>query len=411
MLPAFRIVFYPLSVSSSRRTPERMHLSTASLFRNTCFFRSFDVHSEIGPFPPFMRVQNESIRGMVVRTAPYERSLRGPLSDPFIFSGGLMHTFSSLERLVWFHEQVRKELYPTATALAERFECSPRTAKRIIAFLRDRLHAPLEHDVSRRGYRYADPKFSLAFFEVTQEELLSLLVARGLLEPSAGGAVSRAFRDFSRRLAALSSELGLGPERIEACFSTVWPGFAPAEETTFRNVLKGMLDCKVLDFTYRSPLNDLPEHRTVEPHHLQHYLGSWVLLARCRTRNDWRRFCLSRMELPFVREEAFQTRSADEWKPLVCESFGLFQGGTITEAVLRFNRFRAAWIKEQIWHPNQKIRELPDGGLELRLPVSDLREIKLRVLQYGADVEVLAPEELRREVVEEIGRMTKIYKL
>jgi len=55
------------------------------------------------------------------------------------------------------------------------------------------------------------------------------------------------------------------------------------------------------------------------------------------------------------------------------------------------------------------MKPLPGGGLELTLPVADLREIKLRVLQFGADVEVVEPEALRREIRDEIDKMMKIY--
>ena len=67
------------------------------------------------------------------------------------------------------------------------------------------------------------------------------------------------------------------------------------------------------------------------------------------------------------------------------------------------------WIREQVWHPAQKMENLPDGGLRLVLPVADFREVKLRILQFGADVEVIEPKELRDEVKEEIGKMAKIY--
>jgi predicted DNA-binding transcriptional regulator YafY len=77
--------------------------------------------------------------------------------------------------------------------------------------------------------------------------------------------------------------------------------------------------------------------------------------------------------------------------------------------VLRFTPFRARWIKEQLWHPDQKMIALDDGGLELRLPVTDFREIKMKILQFGADVVVVAPEALREEVVAEIRRMREIY--
>jgi predicted DNA-binding transcriptional regulator YafY len=55
------------------------------------------------------------------------------------------------------------------------------------------------------------------------------------------------------------------------------------------------------------------------------------------------------------------------------------------------------------------VEEQPDGSLILRFVVTDFREVKLRILQYGADVEVLAPEALREEVRKEIVRMVKLY--
>ena len=320
-----------------------------------------------------------------------------------------MGSFVLLERLLWLHDQTRRGLFPNAHRLAVQFEIDPRTAKRTIAFLRDRLRAPLEYDPARRGYRYLDPGFHLPFLSPTQEEILAILMARKLLSPAAGGAISRAIQEFSRKLFGFTSSFGLSMERIEGSFSASWPGYAPAEPAIFHRVLTSLLENRLLRFSYRSPLE--PEHveRTVEPHHFHHYLGSWVLTAWCLDRQDWRKFFLSRMSAPQVLEQRFASRSPEQWSRLVDESFGLFQGSERTEAVLRFSSFRARWIREQEWHPDQAMTDLPDGGLELRLPVADLREIKLKVLQFGADVEVLAPEELRREVVEEIGRMGRLY--
>jgi predicted DNA-binding transcriptional regulator YafY len=42
--------------------------------------------------------------------------------------------------------------------------------------------------------------------------------------------------------------------------------------------------------------------------------------------------------------------------------------------------------------------------------VADLREVKREVLKYGGQVEVLSPVALRKEVWEEIEKVTKIYR-
>lgn len=102
-------------------------------------------------------------------------------------------------------------------------------------------------------------------------------------------------------------------------------------------------------------------------------------------------------------------RPKEEWTYQLQNNFGIFQGQKSIQVVLRFSPFRARWIREQVWHPEQKIRELADGGLDLELPVADFREIKMRILSFGADVEVLSPDELRLEVAQEIKKMQGLY--
>ena len=149
--------------------------------------------------------------------------------------------------------------------------------------------------------------------------------------------------------------------------------------------------------------------RLAEPHHLQHYMASWVLIARCRLRNDWRKLYLARMSDFSIQQESFVPRPPDQWQHLLEGAFGIFQAPETVTVALRFNPFRARWIREQHWHPDQTITHLDDGGLELSFPVADFREVKLKILQFGADVEVVAPEELRREVQEEVEKMVKLY--
>ena len=315
-----------------------------------------------------------------------------------------------LERYYWFDRQVRAGRFPNANILAEHFEISTKTAQRNIEFIRDRLGAPLEYSAGPRGYRYSDDSFILPSFQVSQEELVSILLARDLLSASAGGLISQAINSFGRKLFATMGHMGFTGDKLRDAFSAVWNGYSPSQADTFRIVLSGLLGNRVLGCRYTSPASGLQKKRTIEPHHLQHYMGSWVLIAWCRLRQDWRKFFLSRMSHAALAPDSFDPRSKSEWKPLIQTSFGIFQGGSPAPVVLRFNAFRARWIREQIWHPDQKMEGLPDGGLRLSFPVSDFREVKMKILQFGADVEVIEPDELRKQVQEEIEKMTGIYK-
>jgi predicted DNA-binding transcriptional regulator YafY len=314
------------------------------------------------------------------------------------------------ERYYWFDRQVRRGVFPNAATLARRFEISAKTAQRTIDYMRDKLAAPLEYDGHRKGYFYTVSGFTLRPFEVSQNELLAVLLAQNLLSGSAGGVISRSIRSFGRKLFAATGAMGLSEERIGEAFSAVWHGFAPAEAETFRTVADALVQRQRLAFHYFAPSTNERTERLVEPHHLQHYMGGWVLLARCLERDGWRKFHLGRMREVRLAAQPFTPRPPSEWQGELSGAFGIFQGGAPVRVVLRFNSFRARWVRDELWHAEQRVEELPDGALLLSFPVADFREVKLRILQFGADVEVVEPLELRREVAQEIGRMGELYR-
>lgn len=319
-----------------------------------------------------------------------------------------MGDFLYLERFRWFDQELRKERFPNAADLAGRFEISHRQAKRTLTHFRDRFGAPIDYDRRRRGYHYRDDSFELPRLPATQEELLAVLLAHKLLRQAAGGHISEQIRRFGRKLLARIDHR-LSVETLERAFSADWHGHSPIDAGGFRLVSDALLKRRLLRFGYRSPATGETTRRTVEPHHLQHYQASWVLVAHCRLRGRFRKFYLARMQAPRMLAATFTPRSEDLWRPYCEGAFGIFQGKRHTRVTLQFNPRRARWVREQWWHPRQQIQEQLDGGLTLSFPVADFREVKLEILRFGADCEVLAPEALRQEVAAEIGRMAKIY--
>jgi predicted DNA-binding transcriptional regulator YafY len=320
-----------------------------------------------------------------------------------------MGDFLVFERFVWFDREVRQKQFPNARKLADHFELSRKTAQRNIEFMRDRIMAPLEYDTSKKGYYYLDETYQLPNFPVTQEEILSVLLARNLLSYTAGGLISRAIHRFGKKLFAATGRFGLTQDQMDQAFSAAWHGYAPAQGNLFRQVADALLNGLFIRFTYRSPATGQTTRRLAEPHHLQHYMASWVLIAWCRLRNDWRKLYLARMTDVVIKPETFNPKPADQWRYLLEGAFGIFQSGETVPVVLRFTPFRARWIQEQFWHPDQTITPLDNGGLELSFPVADFREVKLKILQFGADVVVISPDELRQEVQQEIEKMALAY--
>ncbi|MFZ1986121.1 MAG: WYL domain-containing protein [Desulfatitalea sp.] len=320
-----------------------------------------------------------------------------------------MPIFPQLERLFWLHEQAKSSRYPNAARLAAHFEVSTKTAQRDINCLRDRFNAPLEYDSAHKGYHYTVDLYELPCLPASQQEVLCLLTARRLLEQTAGGFISRELEHLREKIFAGAHGIGFTCECAEQAFSAVWSGFSPAQEETFRRAAWALLRHRLLRFDYHSPQTDTITHREVEPHHLLHYNASWVLVAWCRQREAWRNFYLARMNALSTLDQSFDARPENEWRPMLQNAFGLFRGDATTPVTLRFSAFRARWVREQHWHACQAFTELPGGGLELTLPAADFREIKMKILQFGADCEVVAPQALRDDIRSEVAKMAALY--
>jgi predicted DNA-binding transcriptional regulator YafY len=72
----------------------------------------------------------------------------------------------------------------------------------------------------------------------------------------------------------------------------------------------------------------------------------------------------------------------------------MLRGDLVTVRVI-FARALAPYIRERLWHPSQKLRELPDGRVEMTLHVADTLEVRRWILGYGMQAEVVEPVGLR----------------
>jgi len=314
-----------------------------------------------------------------------------------------------LERIVWFHSQIQKGRYPNATSLAERFECDRKTAQRTIDFFRDRLGAPLQYDPSRRGYTLTDPDYQFPATRITETELLALLASRRLLDDARAGTLGDDIAKVSERLGSILSTALPTQTRPETLFSFRWSGMTATDPSIFTTVITALVTTRPITICYRSPRSATCTTRIVEPHHLQNYMGSWHLIAWCRLRNDWRDFHLARMTDLTIGPDPFTPRDESQWRPLLDDTFGIFQNRERFDVTLRFTPERARWVGEEIWHHNQRVTILPSGGLEMTIPVSHEAEILMQILRHGSHVEVVSPDWLRRRVRDEIARMMERY--
>lgn len=307
------------------------------------------------------------------------------------------------ERINWLYERLKCKGFPCRQQFLAQFEVSTSTFKRDLAFLRDRLGAPIDYDPGRQGYFLTDTDFELPSFWFNRSHLLILASICRQLELFV---LSPRITELRSRLMAMLVP-GDGQSLVDI-FSFETVGCATCDNANFDILSDSMLTGRLVSITYRSGGNGEITNREVEPYRLHNYMGAWYLIGFCRERQAPRSFQLSRiLELQVLDERIGAWRfSVEEY---LAGAFGIFKGAELVTVVLHFAPAMARFVNNEFWHRDQEMESLPGGGLRLSLPVADLTEIRMKVLQYGSGVEVVAPEELREQVAAEAVRVAELY--
>lgn len=69
----------------------------------------------------------------------------------------------------------------------------------------------------------------------------------------------------------------------------------------------------------------------------------------------------------------------------------------------------AQWVGHEQWHPEQQLRTLDDGSVEMQLPFTDLTELSMDVLRHGPEVKGVEPVELRQLVAQQLRDALAVY--
>lgn len=319
-----------------------------------------------------------------------------------------LHSRPPLERMMRIHQAIASGKYPNATKLAAEIEVVTKTIHRDIDFMRDRLGLPIEYEGRKYGYYYTEEVSSFPTLQITEGELVALLIAEKALQQYRG-------TNFEKPLVSAFKKMESSlPDTISLNFAD-WD-----QSISFRTSAEPILDLEVFDalakataghrqleLTYRKPGNKQMEARKVDPYHLANINGEWFLFGFDHLRKDIRTFVPARIHAMQPTGETFARPQKFSIEKILRDSFGVHSGQGEFRVVIRFDSFAADYIREKRWHPSQQLHELKEGGLELRLKLSSLGEIQRWVLGWGGSATVLEPPELVRSVRESAERIVR----
>jgi proteasome accessory factor B len=129
-------------------------------------------------------------------------------------------------------------------------------------------------------------------------------------------------------------------------------------------------------------------------------------------RGELRTFALPRIRNVRVSKTKFRRPIDFSIGRFLEQSFGVFARPTKTKHTIRiaFDSFAAQLVQERQWHPSQKVKQLPDGGIELSLTLGNLEEVERWILSWGNHAQVLAPPELKERISKTVSALADTYR-
>lgn len=321
---------------------------------------------------------------------------------------------SQQERIYKIDQLLNNQRVVTIPQFLERLEVSLATFKRDIAYLRDRLNAPITFNRELGGYQFtqqtnAGKRYALPGLWFSSEEIYALLTMQQLLQNLDGyGLLGQHIDPLLSRLHMILDRENIELSDIEQRIKVKNVGFRQFKMEYFPLIATATLQRRKLNINYQARSTDIETQRTVSPQRINYYKGNWYLEAWCHVRNDMRIFSMDCINLLETLNEPCMEAPKEKLEQSE-RSYGIFSGNEIHIATLIFNQSTARWIKAEIWHPDQKQVWLEDGSLKLEVPYSDETEMLMDILRHGANVKVNGPKILADKVKKILSDTIALY--
>ena len=314
----------------------------------------------------------------------------------------------------------------TRKSLAELYEVSEKQMDKDLFLIRHGLRMPLRHVAE--GY-YLERLATLPTLSLSLSEALSLLLAARLGQQMPGvsrsdlaAAIARVEALLPPELVPLVGALSRGEEGAGLRGATLRElqlaiaervrlrlRYCSASGSPPRSQGEGSGECGPHQ-SQRSAPGSQQADRLVDPYTLLPYLKSWYLIGMCHLRKEVRMFKVDRIQAIARTGEHFAVPEGFDLASYLGHTWGLLRGeaGVPEEVVLEFAPEAARWVRDEEWHPSQRVEDLPDGRVRLTFYVGITPEMRRWVLGFGRQVRVVRPTHLAEWMVQEARAVVEI---
>jgi len=294
--------------------------------------------------------------------------------------------------------------------IAKQTGMAVRTVYRDLTAIDEELGIPVWSDEGRWGI---DAGAFLPPLQLTTHEAMAVVLSARLMTRYADKYDPNLASAFQKLESGLPEALREHVERAVAVLSQ--RSVDPVFNRRLADLTQAWAERRVVTFRYAPATYDgverEPRLARVRPYLLEPSLETHALylMGFDETRDAMRTFKVERISELAVTGDTFDPPDQRELEAALRRAWDIIGDQPEITVVLRFAPSVAARVREATWHPTQRVSEEPDGSLRWTARVAGMVEIRLWILSWGDEVEVLAPDELRADVRDRLGRALERY--
>ena len=155
---------------------------------------------------------------------------------------------------------------------------------------------------------------------------------------------------------------------------------------------------EVMEFDYLKHWEARPQRRTVGPLLLREFQGRWYVLGCMEGSGRLACFGLDRIQHLTATGRTLAPPAGFDAATYFTHCFGITRptDGTRPQQIrLRFAPVQGRYALSYPLHPSQQVVARTDDAIDINLTVYDTHELRMELLSYGPNVEVLVPASLR----------------
>ena len=285
---------------------------------------------------------------------------------------------------------------------------SQRTARRYVKELSEHGRLPVYRE-GRVWKLVEGGHIDLLRLQLNLDEALSLYLAARMLSAYSDKHNPHVVASLLKLAATLPDAIGAHVEQAAVAVSQ--RRLAPDYMKVLEGLTRAWAGRRQVQIVYRDPITGARSERVFDPFFIEpSFVGySCYVFGFDHFRQAIRSFKIERLEEVEVLDTRFEPLPDFDPYDYLKHAWGIRGGDQVVEVKLRFSKNAVYRVNESDWPGVVAREEDREGRCTLTFLVNHVLEIKSWIRAWGQECEVLGPEELRREIGEEMKAATELY--